>query len=70
MQKILPTVFLFLSRHDGFTNYIELLNMFVLILYQEEFEPIKHLLSRITNTSRNIKQKNKFSFLTFSTDFL
>ena len=70
MQKILPTVFLFLSRHYGFTNYIELSNMFFLILYQEEFQPIKYLLSRITNTSRNIKQKNKFSFLTFSTDFL
>ena len=47
--------FAFLSCHYGFTNYFEILTFaFFLIFYLEDFQPVKHNISRI-NTSRNIK---------------
>ena len=45
---------MFLSHHYRFTYYFEILHSLFLILNQEEFQPVKHYLSRI-NTSRNAK---------------
>ena len=55
--KIKPTIFLFLSCHYGFTNYFEILNFLFLISCQEEFQPVKYYLSRIS-TSKIWSSKN------------